>query len=228
MFRAEAGTVGVGGGDVRVRGCLNVGWGRGRKKREENAPLWEWGSSLGDSRGTSEATQLGGDACSVCFLSSSLSARIPCLWSTAPSPSSSSAPRLSPLLSFSSISPHSLPPASLHLPLPTSLPSISSPFPPPSFLTLPHPTMHHSVLVIHLFHPCFLLLLRGGGCDHRNISEGEEGLNWGEADGGAVSSTAGLAAAGSGATWWSQGWVQEPVCLAGHGLKSCLLPITSS
>lgn len=34
MLRAETGTVGVGGGDVRVRGCLNVCGGRGEERGE--------------------------------------------------------------------------------------------------------------------------------------------------------------------------------------------------
>ena len=54
-------------------------------------------------------------------------------------------------------------------------PSVSPPGPPPPALfTLQHPAMHHSVPAIRLpFHLC-LLPLRGG-CDPRNISEGEEG-----------------------------------------------------
>lgn len=53
----------MGGGDVRIRGCLNVGGrvGKGEEEREQNVPLWEWGSSLGDSRGTSEGAQVGGE-----------------------------------------------------------------------------------------------------------------------------------------------------------------------
>lgn len=75
MLRAEAGTVGVGGGDVRVRGCLNVG-GLGGRERGEWAQ-WEWGSSFGDSRGTREGAQrggvrVGGPAGHFCFLSSSV------------------------------------------------------------------------------------------------------------------------------------------------------------
>lgn len=157
-------------------------WGGGGRERGEWAPVG-MGLILGDSRGTSEGAQLGGEraggpAGSFCFLSSSLSARIPCLWSTAH-------PHRPPLyLVFLPFSP----PVPFHRILFLLRPSIFL-YPPlshqflllsrlPSFPTLPHPTMHHSVLVIHLFHLCFLLLLRGGGCDHRNISEGEEGLNW--------------------------------------------------
>lgn len=167
---------------------------------------------MGESRGTGEGAQLGGDEQEALLAVSAFSAplRLP--------GSRVSGPRLLPhhlplhlvFLPFSPSVP--LHPILLLLhPSVSSLPSISSPFPPPQLPTLPHPTMHHSVLVIHLFHLCFLLLLRGGGCDHRNISEGEKGLNWGEADGGAVSSMAG------GEEWSSD--LVEPGLGAGAGVS---------
>lgn len=77
-----------------------------------------------------------------------------------------------PLL-LGSVSPPPLRPvSSSSFPPPVSPPSP----PPPAFFTLHHPAMHHSVPAIRLpFHLC-LLLLRGG-CDPRNISEGEEGVS---------------------------------------------------
>lgn len=92
---------------------------------------------------------------------------------------------LSPRLPLCPSSPFLLPLGSASAPLlctpcppPPSLPpSISPPDPPPPVLfTLHHPAMHHSVPAIRLpFHLC-LLPLRGG-CDPRNISEGEEGVS---------------------------------------------------
>ena len=146
---------------------------------ERWVPMWGWYASLGDSRGASvgaqpdggqqQEAQLGIPAFLVSF---SLCQDSGVSVVKTLSLSSSSPPRLFP---FSIPPPSVLAHPSLHIfLLSLSFSSLSSS---PSFFTLHHPAMHHSVLVIHLpFHLCFLLLR--GGCDHRNILEGEEGAEW--------------------------------------------------
>lgn len=144
--------------------------------------MWGWDASSGDSRGTSVGAQLAGEqqweaelGVPTFLVSFSLCQNSCVSVVKTLSLSSSSAPHLFPF---------SIPPPSVlaHPSLP-SAPHIfllslnfSSFFSSPSFFTLHPPAVHHSVLVIHLpFHLCFLLR---GGCDHRNILEGEEGAEW--------------------------------------------------
>lgn len=111
----------------------------------------------------------------------------------------------------------SLSPSPVHLVSSSSCPpSVSPPGPPPPALfTLQHPAMQHSVPAIRLpFHLC-LLPLRGG-CDPRNISEGEEGESRSRAERdrlGRRSERGSLLQPGQGGGL---------VCLSGPRFKSCL------
>lgn len=182
---------------------------------ERWVPAWGWCSSLGDYRGTSVGAQLDGEQQKEAGLEvSAFSASFSPCWDSCVSVAHSSLPiiflcmssfslSLTPL-SCRSIAPHSLPSASPYLFIPLlSHQFIPLPSSPPRF-TLPHPTVHHSASVILPSRLC--LLPHRGGCDHRNISEREEGPSQGEVVRGAVLSMAGLAAALNEAAWCSQGW----------------------
>lgn len=126
----------------------------------------------------------------VCLpsLFGSVSGPVPLVWSPCPSVflrTSSSFPSPTPL-SSGAISPPSLPSTPSHLPLPLlshqflPLSSSTSLFHPPS------PNSASLCLSDLSSLPSLSFLLLRGGCDHRNISEEEEGAELGEADRGAA------------------------------------------
>lgn len=143
--------------------------------------MWGWDASLGDSRGTSVGAQPAGEQRweaelgVPAFLVSFSLCQNSCVCGQNPFPILFLCTASFPLLYPPSLR-SSSPLSSFCTPyLPLSL-NFSSFFSSPSFFMLHPPAVHHSVLVIHLpSHLCFLLR---GGCDHRNILEGEEGAEW--------------------------------------------------
>lgn len=149
------------------------GW-DGARRRE--GPVWEL--SVGERQGEAGLPgRLPPQALGLC----ARTCAVPLVWSPPPRVflcTSSSSPSPTPV-SSRSISPPSLPSTPSHLPLPL----LSHQFLPlSSSASLFHPPSPNSasLCVSDLSSlPSLSFLLRGGGCDHRNISEEEEGAELG-------------------------------------------------